>query len=124
MANQGKEDASQHGSSEHEQAGSSSLQESGPLTNDLISVEGLKHAIEALPIEDGYRSISKLAYGKNGFVNFLNRIFYNTSEDERKQFNYYFALKSHLMYLQNYEKVEHPSEEVKEECSSPTPKGL
>ena len=68
------------------------------------SVTGMLTIFENKNIEESYSSISKLAYGKNGLVNFLNRIFFTTNEEDRKQFNYYFALKEHLIYLNDWQK--------------------
>lgn len=47
-------------------------------------------------IEDTYWCITKLIYGKDGFIAFLNKLFLGTDHTDRFQFNYYFALKSQL----------------------------
>jgi len=41
-----------------------------------------------------------MAYGKNGILAFLNRLFFCTNSADRKQFNYYFALKKQITYLE------------------------
>lgn len=57
---------------------------------------------EQQSIEDSYNKINKLVYGKNGLITFLNRLFFNTTHENRHEFHYYFALKKHLCFLDSY----------------------
>lgn len=74
------------------------------MVQSNASVSGMLIMYENKNIEDSYSSITRLAYGKNGLVNFLNQIFFTIGEEDRKQFNYYFALKEHLCYLNDWQK--------------------
>ena len=53
-------------------------------------------------IEESYHKITKLMYGQTGLINFLKRLFYGVSGEDRTQFNYYFAVKRQLQYLDSY----------------------
>jgi hypothetical protein len=44
--------------------------------------------------------IVKLTYGKDGLVAFMERVFEGCYVQKRLDFNYYFALKSNLAYLE------------------------
>jgi hypothetical protein len=63
-------------------------------------MEETKTEQSKLSIRDHYHQIQKIAYGKNGFLAFLNRLFICTNSADRKQFNYYFALKKQITYLE------------------------
>ena len=65
--------------------------------------------------------ISKLVYGKNGLITFLNRLFFDTSSNDRKKFNYYFALKKHLNYMDEYSLLPDPEQHLEEECKDISP---
>lgn len=59
-------------------------------------------------------------YGSNGLISFLSRFFLGLDNNERKQFNYYFALKSHLSFLDKFDTVNEDQETDKPFEQSPS----
>ena len=52
--------------------------------------------------DDWYKRINKLVYGRQGLIRFMQRLFYGISPLDRKQFNYYFALKKQMAFLDHF----------------------
>ncbi len=67
------------------------------LATEIVSSEK-KNEIDA--ISNSFNKITKLTYGKNGLVTFLDHLFLNFSDGDKTKFNYYFALKNQISSIE------------------------
>lgn len=71
---------------------------------DVVNSEKKK---EQDAISSSYNKITKLTYGKNGLITFLDHLFFNINEGDKQKFNYYFALKNQINSIEKqFEQVD------------------